>query len=512
MSDQQLVAQNFDGGLQQDRSRDQLPRGVAWMMKDFIPQDGAPLRKRGGWSFASSDLNGVHAGVTRIYAVAWAPFASAGHLLGIGNNGSVFRMGPSGAIDSGAGIYIADVPSVSLTKPFWHRDRVILPPGVTNADPYKYYDSGGGVYVVAAVGGTPPRGRFGMSYGDYLVLGNGWDPASAYALRPDRMWFSNVGTPDSWNTGSGGGFMDFGREILGSGWNRSIFLVWGYDQTWLISGTIPPPGGDFVRTPLFNIGCIDGRSIVSYRDYFVWASPGGVYRTDGTTLTDITKEAGISVLWRSLVTGFNRNSNWICSAGQLYGQYWVTIIDSLGVNKATIVIDLTTFAATIHTNIDGMMYAERISGEGTTSEPGVDELFGAWLNGPRVMRLSQVWLPTVSNRYDASGAAVLPTLFSPFYKLGHTEEKRFRFAYVGYDLRDGGEGPKLAVGYALSPELEAYTEGSYQFPVTTRFDRQRIDIRQKGEGVSLSFRLTQPAADFRLSEIELESHELEGSR
>jgi hypothetical protein len=229
-------------------------------------------------------------------------------------------------------------------------------------------------------------------------------------------------------------------------------------------------------------------------------------------LTDVTKEAGISQLWRSLTTGFNRNTNWICAAGLLYGQYWVTVIDSTGVNRATIVIDMSTYVATIHTNIDAMMYAERISGEGTANEPGVDELFGAWLNGPRVMRLSQVWNPTTANRFDASGAAVLPTLETPFYKLGHTEEKRFRFAYVGYDLRDGGEVPKLAVGYMLSPELQTYTEGSYQFPAGTAFDRQRIDIRRKGEGVALRFRLTQPAADFRLSEIEIESHFLEGSR
>jgi len=519
MADQQLVAQNFDLGLQQDRARDQMPKGVAWTMKDFIPQDGAPLRKRGGWTFASGDLNTVQPVTNRVYACAWAPFASAGHLIAIGNNGNVYRMGPTVPIDSSAGSYVGPVSTIPLTKPFWHRDRVILPCGVTAGfDPSKYYDSGGGLYVLAPVGGSPPRGRFGISYGDYLVLGNGWDPASAYVLRPDRLWFSNVGNPDSWTTTAGGGFMDFGREIIAAGWNRSIFLVWGYDQTWLINGTVPPPGGDFTKQPLFNVGCFDQRSVVSWRDYFIWAGPSGIYRTDGTTLTNVTKEAGIEQLWRSLTTGFNRNTNWICCAGQLYGQYWVTIIDNTGINRATFVIDMSTYVATIHTNIDAMMYAERISGEGTATEPGVDELFGAWLNGPRVMRLSNVWVPSATNRYDASGAAVLPTLESPFFKQGRTEEKRFRFAYVGYDLRDGGEAPRLAVGYALSPELTTYTEPTYRdgspqtFPPTLKFNRERIDIRQKAEGVSLRLRLTQPAADFRLSEIEIEGHPVEGSR
>src|SRR5215471_1930190 len=99
-NEQQLVAQNFDLGLQQDRSRDQMAKGVAWTMKDFIPQDGAPLRKRGGWGFGSADLNTVQPTTSRIYAVAWAPFASAGHLIAIGNSGNLYRMGPAGAIDS----------------------------------------------------------------------------------------------------------------------------------------------------------------------------------------------------------------------------------------------------------------------------------------------------------------------------------------------------------------------------------------------------------------------------
>lgn len=518
MADQQIVAQNFDQGMQQDRARDQLQKGVAWRLADFIPQDGAALRKRGGWVFASADLNAVQAGPSRIYAVAWASFASAGHLIGIGNNGNLYRMGPPGPVDASAGVYVGALPSVPLTKPFWHKDRVIIPPGATQADPQKYYDSGGGSYALAAVGGTPPRGRWGISYGDYLVLGNGWDPASSYALRPDRLWFSNVGNADFWNTAAQGGFMDFGREIIGGAWNRSIFLVWSYDSTWLLNGTIPPPGGDFTKTPLFGVGCLDQRSITRWQDYFIWASPGAIYRTDGTSLTDVTKEAGISIPWRALVTGFNRNTNWICTAGLLYGQYYVTVIDNTGVNRATVVIDLQSFAATIHTNIDSTMYAERISGEGTSAEPGVDELFGAWLNGPRVMRFSQIWTPTQANRFDASGAPVLPVLETPFFKQGRTEQKRFRFAYIGYDLRDGGEVPKLVVGYATSPELTTYIEPRYRdgtpqvLPATSEFTRRRIDIRQRAEGVSLRLRLTQPAADFRLSEIEIEGHPLEGSR
>src|SRR5262245_43560661 len=116
MADQQIAAQNFDQGMQQDKSRDQLDRGVAWRLADFIPQDGAPLRKRGGWLFASADLNAISSGTSRLYAVAWAPFASAGHLIGIGNGGKLYRMGPSGAIDSSSGAYVGTLNSIPLTR------------------------------------------------------------------------------------------------------------------------------------------------------------------------------------------------------------------------------------------------------------------------------------------------------------------------------------------------------------------------------------------------------------
>lgn len=514
MADQDLLAQNFDLGMQQDRARDQMQRGVCWKMTDYIPQDQAPLRKRGGWVFGSADLGGLSA-ASYMTGVGWAPFPGAGHLVSVSDTGKVYREGPVGAIDQFSGILVdATLGRVPTSRLVWHRDRVIICPGLNQAamDPAKYYDAGSGSYVTAPVGGTPPRARWAMSYGDYLALGNGYDPASSYALKADRLWFSNVGTPDSWNTGANGGYMDFGREIVFGAWNRSIFLVWSYDLTWIVSGTSPPPGGDFVRQPLFNVGCFDARSVAYYREYFIWANPSGIYRTDGTTLTDITKEAGIKQLWRSLTAGFNVSTGWTCAAGMLYGQYYCTVLDPSGVSQGTIVIDQDSYVATMHTNIRAMMYADRVSAQGTASESGVDELFVAWRGGPRVLRLASFWTPTSANRYDADGTPVLPVIETPYFKQGRTEDKRIRFCYLGYDLRDGGDTPRLAVGFALSPELQAYTEGSYQFPPTTEFDRKRVDIRRRSEGFSLRIRQTAASADTRLAEIEAEGHPLEGSR
>lgn len=513
MADQELVAQNFDLGMQQDRGRDQLPRGAAWRMLNYIPEDGAPARKRGGWAFASADLNPLSA-ATRLVAVAWAPFSGGGHLIGVSDNGKLYRMGPGTAIDATAGAFVAAITPVPSSRPFWHKDRIIIPQGLglAQSDPVKYYDSGGGTYVQAAVGGTPPRARMGWSYGDYLMLGNGYDPGTAYALRTNRVWNSNVGNPDGWNTAASGGFTDFPEEVVGGVYNRGLQLVFGYSKLWIINGTIPPPGGDFSIQTLYNVGCFDERSIALHREYTIWANAAGIWRTDGSTLTELTKEAGLSILWRSLVSGFNYSTGWKAAGGVMFGQYYCTITDNTGANIATFVIDLNTLVGTQHTNFKTMMYAPRISAQGTALEAGSDELFMAWYGGARAARLSGIWTPSSANRTDADGVAVLPSLETPYYKLGRTEEKRFRYGYLGYDLRNGGESPTLAVGYALSPELEAYTEQAYQFPAGTRFDRQRIDIRQKSEGVSLRIRQTAASSDTRLAEIELEGHPVEGSR
>jgi hypothetical protein len=514
MADQQLVAQNFDLGMRQDRDRSQLPRGAAWRMVDWIPQDGAPAMKRGGWGFGSADLNALSSSA-KLNAIAWAPFPTRNHLVAVSNTRKLFRMGPGSAIDSSAGTLVdaAFFPAGDVvTQPFWHKDRVIFPTTDAGSDPRKYYDSGGGTFVTGAVGGTPPRAQFGFSYGDYVALGNGYDPGNAYALNSRRLWYSNVGAPDSYNTGVGGGFMDFPREIVGGVVMRTFQLIWGYEQLYIVSGSIPPPGGDFDTDILFNTGCFDQRSIATYREYAIWANQEGIFKTDGTTLTDLTKSAELSILWRSLVSNFNYSNGWCAAGGVLHGQYHCTITDSAGLNIATFVIDLENNTGWLNSNMKATMYAARVSAQGTSLEPGSDELFGAWRSGARVMRLAQIWTPQTSNRSDADGTAVLPVMETAFFKLGRTEEKRLRFAYVGYDLRDGGEGPQMVVGWNTSPELQTYTEPTgWNFPATTRFDRRRSAIMRRAEGVALRIRQTQPSAQTRLSEIELEGWPVEGS-
>jgi hypothetical protein len=239
----------------------------------------------------------------------------------------------------------------------------------------KYYDAGGGSYTLGAVGGTPPRARVGWSWGDYLILANGYDPSSAYALRNNRLWNSGVGNPDSWNTTASGGIFDMPDEVVGGVSMRNFQVVFGYSRVWAIAGDTPPPGSNWSRRDLFSVGCMDGRSIATYGDYFIWANNSGIYRSDGaTTPTDVTAACGLSLFWRSLVSSFNFGTGWKAAAGVLYGCYVISITNAAGANVATLVFDLEKDVAFTVGNVYAGMFAQRYPGPGTSVEAGTEEL------------------------------------------------------------------------------------------------------------------------------------------
>lgn len=506
MADTLLVGRNFDLGFQSDTSRDQLPRGAAYRMRDWIPQLEAPLRKRGGWSQASADLNAASA-ATSLSGLAWAPFAGDPHLISLSEIGKLYR-----STTFANGTFIGATHGQGLThRPFWHRDRMIVPAalGGAAANPYKYYDSGGGVYATAVIGGTPPQARGGFSWGDYLVLFNYYEGG---VLKNYRMAFSSVGNPDAWvYSGASSSHFDIPEEMVAGLQLRNVIIAWGYANTYMITGDTPPPGGNLARRTLFNgNGCFDGRSVATYREYAIWANNAGVYRTDGATLTDLTKAGGISLFWRELVRGFSQQQGWKAAGGVYAGNYVLTVTTPAGV-ATTLICDLDRQVWTTFTNIEAVMFAERSAGPGTALMDGSEELFFAHPNAPRAARMSTCWDPDATVALDGDGAAVLPEIEFAFDKVGETAMKRVRRAFVNYDIRTAGASPSLAVSAVFSPEDAAYTAlGS--LPTTTELTRDFVDVREQTYGIGLKIAQVGASADTRLYEIELEGHLLEGTR
>jgi hypothetical protein len=481
MSRVQVVDRNFDLGFQRDISRDQLPRGAAWTLRDWIPQNGAPLRKRGGWTWGSPDLGGSFG----IAEVQYVPLGIIGHLLALRSDGNLYvaEARPS-APAAGTHAGFTDTRG----QMFWHRDRMILLDlGTPTASaPVQYRNTGGVTFAVSSLGGSPPTAFVGASWGDYLVLASGWGQFN-------RIWYSAPGDPESWSVGAGGSWLDLPvTGVIAIAVLNNFKMVFSSNQVWVITGDAPPPGGNLSVRILFDRnGTPDGRSVARYREYVVWANSTGVYRSDGSTLTDLTESGGISRFWREVVSGFSSGLGWTVAGEVFRGHYFVTITNASGVST-TLVCDLDRQVWFELTNVSASSYAVR------TPDWEEEELFFGHRTLPRVGTLSPIWTPSAS---DADGTPVLPLVDLSFHKLGSPSRKRFRRAYVTYDLR-GGE---MVVEKVLSPENGSYAS-SGALGGTTKTQRSPVDLRSASEGIGLRLRQTSPSTDTSLHEIEIEGH------
>lgn len=508
MADTVLVGRNFDLGFVTDEPRDQLPRGAAYRLKDYIPRNGAPVDKRGGWSHASVDLNALSP-ATRMSGLAWAPFPQDPHLIALSEAGKLYQVK---AYDGTGGVFIADTSLAAQThSPIWHKDRMIVLQalGAPAANPKKYYDSGGLVYASADLGGTPPQARTGFSWGEYLALGNGYVGGTLYA---NRLWFSGIANSESWNTS--GGFHGVPvEELVVATPLRNVILAWGASQTWMITGDTPPPGGNLANRLLYGgNGCMDGRSLALWREYAIWANNSGIWKSDGSVLSDLATKGGISSYWRDLVSEFNFKTGWSAAAGILYGHYIITIFDNNGAYVTTLACNIEQETWFECRNINAAMYAYRSSGPGTATADGHEELFFANRSIPRVEFMSSCWEPTSSVAMDADGEAVLPSIETGFYKMSSPALKRIRRVYITHDIRSAGGSPRLDVGMTTSPEGSTYTDLTPSLPATTKQERKAIEVRRKELGVAFKIDQVGASATTSLAEIELEGHALESSR
>lgn len=506
MKTTEILDPHFSLGFQTDVPRDLLPDGVAYRMRDWIPSLEAPLRKRGGWTHASAAL----AAGSRVQALGWAPVVGDPHLVVVNDLGNVYSLTSFNQATPTAATGVA-APATITEPPFWHKDMMILCQGLTQTgNTVKKYTGTAVPYAVAALGGTPPQARVGFSWGDYLGLANGHDGT---AERRNRIWWCGPGNPESWSVASGGSWFDMPTEVLKVVSLRNITLVLGYSQMWMLTGDTPPPGGNLAQRDLFNEGTFDPRSVARWRDYVIWANNTGIWRTDGTTLTDITNQGGISLYWQNLIgTGFSLTQGWSAAAGVFRDQYIITVRNAAGAALTTLVCDMNRFSWYEFTNFDAVMFAERSSGPGTATVAGSEEMFFGRYDQPRVGKMSDVWLPTGSNTADSDLVDVLPVLESRFHQFDVSESKRIRRVYFTYDLRSAGQSAVLRPSFVLSPGDTNYVACSRDLPETTRLLRDRAGVNRRTNGIAFKVAQVGPSNDTRLHSIEGEAHPLAEQR
>ena len=507
-----LAGRNFDLGYKSDISRDQLPPGVAWRMFDYIPQQGQPLRRRGGWQFSSTDLN-VLSACTRIAGVAWAPFQDDPHLVIVADNGKVYQ---DNLINGVGGTYVGNTGFSPLTqRPFWARDlsglviMQALGSGVSGAlPPQKYISGGAGTYVVSPLGGSPPLASVGAPYGDWVLLANGYISGQRYA---NRIWASGVGLPETWTNTQN--FFDMPEEVIRIMPLRAMVLVFGYRQIWMLTGDTPPPGGNWTKYDLYATGTMDGRSVVNWNDQVIFANNSGVFMTDGSSLIDLTDQGGISQRWQRMILNFNFSTGWSAVAGIFRGNYVIVVHDNNGVFVTCQVCDLDKRIWYEFTNVPAVMFAERQSGPGTALADGHEELFFAHRTLPRASMLAGCWTPPQAAS-DGDGTAILPVIELPFYKLQSPGPKQIRNVWITHDLRaPSGGAPTLSIDAIMTPQVPTpayFNLGALK--ATTQERRYPIWIRRRGIGVGLRITQVGASSDTALAEIEFESRPLSRNR
>lgn len=541
---QPITIHSVYSGMAQDFARDQLPAGTVWNSVDFIPNVlGAPLRKRGGWVYASSAVGGASylqrvmvgtpgTGNPQLCIIDSVTSTSAGPRVWKVNE-TTGALTSIGSVTSASAA--AAVGSFSVGDPCLFGKKWFIPIGYTDSYPDQtvpdsvtgfanatVYDgttlskiqiTGGTTPPVGSASATPQGCRYITSYKSRL----------AYANTPKNsrvIWWSTAGKPGGDVVNDYLAYLNVPMTITGIVGLPTCLLVWGQDRTIRIRGSIPPPGSDFVLENLNDHGCADSRSIATWTGKAIYANTDGVYMTDGIDTVDLTAYAGMSGYLRTLLASFA--SSWQLRGVVFRNYYILNIQNGSGTFQDCLVCDLRNRSWFRLGNMN-------FNGYTVGSATNFGELYAAPQGVARLVRVTDIFTPAAANKADADGTAILPTVEYPcrrgFFRQmrkwmptqGLTKWLRL---YFTYDLRDAAsDNPTIQVSYVTTPESSSYTTLSRTLAESTRMVRKALSFGPSGERggktcLALGIKLTQTAnsSDTRIYSVEAEMDAVEGSR
>lgn len=474
----------------QDLPRYSLPKDACWNMVDWLPEHQASARKRGGWDWAVSALSG-----TRVSGLGVADFHNGEVLCAVTQSRKFYSIAVTATASSAVATSASGTPPWQVAPWATHKDTLIMTgTDTTGAFTGAYAFDGATVSAISDTFGTINPTCVTV-YKDRTVLNGGTGSTNVYfSAANDPMTYD---TTTSWITTS--------AEVIGLASLPNSLIIFHREWTGRIRGSTPPPGTDMtLEDPIFNLGCIDARSIAVHGGYAIFANMGGVYRTNGSILPeDLTKTAGLKVYWNTVTTGFKK-FNWVLSGGVYKDKYYVAITDTNGVFVDAFVFDLVTRTGYRLSNLYASAFA--------TSTAQHEELFFGATLASRVARLSTIWTPVASFKNDGDGTAVAPQLETPFYLDPRSGKKTWRSLYVEYDMRDAAsDNPILTVSTCRTPD-GSYTALSPTLPETTDHDYVRRNLRFPADGIGLKIQQTNASSETKLVALLADVHTREGSR
>lgn len=474
------IDEDWSKGIVRDAPRTAIPANGVYDSADFLLHQPGIAIKRGGTAYAGP----VFGSGTYAKGVAYAEFPAGAKLVAVGSDNHIFTVAAGSTTDVGGSTVaggIVDRPKLRVGGGF---NYLIFPCGDGTTSPVKYDGSG----APAALGGSPPAGKFCEIYKTRLVLGG-------KSGNENRLYFSP--TPDigaTWDTTNS--WIDCDHSITGIAALHNALLIFSQGHTERIIGSTPPPGSDMDRSPLGDIGCTDARSIVVQEGNCLFANPRGVYLTNGAGFASLTTEGQVETYWQSLLSGYDP-ATWTIAAGILRSFYFVTITDNNGANVATLMCNVPRRAWWRLTNVQAQMFAQGVGKQ--------DELYYADKGAARLVQMSGIFSPTGANKNDANGTAVTPMLETRGYGAG-PGLKAFGDGHLTYDMRDAAsDNPTLAIQIAAGAEATTYgavTESP--FLETTDSTRTPFSTAKDSQALSLKFTQTNASSKTEIRAIELD--------
>lgn len=495
-------SQTFFDRMIRDVSRDRLPPGSCWNLRDMIPGEiDAPAAKRGGTVYVSPAA--LQSGADRIAGIIYAPFFGGAQLLVCSRednapaNNALYQINSvSSATQRDPG---TPIPLVG-ENPTFYRNKVYFA-GTENADVLVAYD---GTNNVAVVAGTPPTAARASVYKDHLVLAR----SNSSGNLTNRVWFSAAGDPTSWDTTNG--FIDTSGTVHCMYALRNALLVFHGGSLERIIGSIPPPGSDMSLQPVWDVGCDQPYSLAGTDQFVVFANSTGLFRTDGTEVVDLAKQGGMSSYWR---TRFALGAGRVVAGGYAWGWYFCTISDAnpLGAFIDAFMVHVDTRRWIRLNNLTANCFARRTA--------DVEELYVGDFSVPRAHGMSDIFRPAAGNKNDADGAAVLPIVEGHFGPPS-VGPQRFKNLFVTYDMRDAAsDHPVMTLSTVTSPESTSYTAvvgedgNAYPLPEQTEQKRVKRFIRkQTAGGIGWKLEQTVASAQTRIYRVDVDTEMMDPAR
>jgi hypothetical protein len=491
---QPQIEADFSRGVVRDLPRSSIPAGGVYDAVDYLADKPGVLRKRGGTGYQSSTLGATTTGVN---FVAAPEFPTGGVIVGLGADGNLYDCTTGSADSEGA------FPITTLDTPKLYVDKLIVTSQDGTTGPEKIYVTGGDV-TFAALGGTPPPGRLATSHLSYLVLGGS-------AANTNRLWFSPIPNIEAtWDLTNA--YIDTDHTLTALASIQGVLLCFSAGATERVIGSVPPgtEGENMSLQPLGQVGCADARSIALWGTYVVFASQEGVYVTNGAGFDSLTEEAngtGILAYWRQQYATVAANGGFI-AGGIVNRNYYVLTLGYGSTIVDTLVCYLPRKSWTRTANIGCLMYAPAYG--------GTDELYGASMSGQpgnRILTFSGCLTPVASNKNDANGTAVTPSV--EFRMIGQgVGLKVYGDGHLTYDMRDGAtDNPTLAVQIATGIEAEGGYNAVPESPLaesTGEAVRKRFSTSKDAQALNVKVTQTNASSktEIYLLEVDQRTYDL----